>query len=103
MTPYNKAGRVHRLTYNELFDVGNIDPDGSIVDLSSPRGEANKVFHPSPTSDKDKKPQAETDLSRGMPSFTPTPASTLGGLGTPCYLPTSSLLLALVARLPLPT
>ncbi|KAL2821224.1 hypothetical protein BJX63DRAFT_418228 [Aspergillus granulosus] len=48
VTPYNKAGRVHRLKYNELFDVGNIDIDGSIVDLSSPRGEANKgnaLFH----------------------------------------------------------
>ncbi|GAM33545.1 hypothetical protein TCE0_011f00513 [Talaromyces pinophilus] len=48
VTPYNKAGRVHRLKYNELFDVGNIDVDGSIVDLSSPRGQANKgnsLFH----------------------------------------------------------
>ncbi|KAE8345152.1 hypothetical protein BDV24DRAFT_171090 [Aspergillus arachidicola] len=48
VTPYNKAGRIHRLKYNELFDVGNIDVDGSIVDLSSPRGEANKgnaLFH----------------------------------------------------------
>lgn len=43
MTPYNKAGRAHRLKYNELFDVGNIDVDGSVVDLSSPRGQANKV------------------------------------------------------------
>ncbi|GKZ57891.1 hypothetical protein AnigIFM50267_005184 [Aspergillus niger] len=48
VTPYNKAGRVHRLKYNELFDVGNIEIDGSIVDLNSPRGEANKgnsLFH----------------------------------------------------------
>ncbi|KAL4920403.1 hypothetical protein BDW62DRAFT_209207 [Aspergillus aurantiobrunneus] len=48
VTPYNRAGRVHRLKYNELFDVGNIDVDGSIVELSSPRGEANKgnaLFH----------------------------------------------------------
>ncbi|KAJ5414021.1 hypothetical protein N7509_000648 [Penicillium cosmopolitanum] len=48
VTPYNKAGREHRLKYNELFDVGNVDVDGSIVDLSSPRGEANKgnaLFH----------------------------------------------------------
>ncbi|KAL4924175.1 uncharacterized protein BDV17DRAFT_284902 [Aspergillus undulatus] len=48
VTPYNKAGRIHRLKYDELFDVGNINPDGSIVDLSSPRGEANKgnsLFH----------------------------------------------------------
>ncbi|CAI7650233.1 unnamed protein product [Penicillium pancosmium] len=48
VTPYNKAGREHRLKYNELFDVGNVDVDGTIVDLSSPRGEANKgnaLFH----------------------------------------------------------
>ncbi|KAE8138663.1 hypothetical protein BDV38DRAFT_292219 [Aspergillus pseudotamarii] len=48
VTPYSNAGRVHRLKYNELFDVGNIDIDGSIVDLRSPRGEANKgnsLFH----------------------------------------------------------
>lgn len=43
VTPYNKAGRAHRLKYNELFDVGNVDVDGSIVDPSSPRGQANKV------------------------------------------------------------
>ncbi|KAF7586966.1 hypothetical protein BBP40_007965 [Aspergillus hancockii] len=45
---YNKAGRVHRLKYNQLFDVGIVDVDGSIVDLNSPRGEANKgnaLFH----------------------------------------------------------
>ena len=43
MTPYNTAGRIHRLKYNELFDVGNIDVDGTIVDLSAPRAQANKV------------------------------------------------------------
>lgn len=48
VTPYNKAGRVHRLKYNELFDVGNIELDGSIVDLNSPRGEANKVCSNTP-------------------------------------------------------
>lgn len=48
VTPYNKAGRVHRLKYNELFDVGNIELDGSIVDINSPRGEANKVCSYSP-------------------------------------------------------
>lgn len=43
VTPYNKAGRIHRLKYNELFDVGNINPDGSIVDLNGARGQGNKV------------------------------------------------------------
>ncbi|PWY94410.1 2,4-dichlorophenoxyacetate alpha-ketoglutarate dioxygenase [Aspergillus sclerotioniger CBS 115572] len=48
VTPYNKAGRLHRLKYNELFDVGNVAIDGSIVNLNSPRGEADKgnaLFH----------------------------------------------------------
>ena len=26
VTPYQKAGRTHRLKYLELFDAGNIDP-----------------------------------------------------------------------------
>ena len=26
VTPYNKAGRKHRLPFLELFDAGNIDP-----------------------------------------------------------------------------
>ncbi|EXK26079.1 alpha-ketoglutarate-dependent 2,4-dichlorophenoxyacetate dioxygenase [Fusarium oxysporum f. sp. melonis 26406] len=46
--PYNKAGRVHRLAYDELFDVGNMEHDGSIVDPSSPRAQANRgnsLFH----------------------------------------------------------
>ncbi|KAJ0117405.1 lpha-ketoglutarate-dependentdichlorophenoxyacetate dioxygenase [Diaporthe amygdali] len=46
--PYNKAGRKNRLKYDELFDVGNIEVDGSIVDPKSPRGQANRgnsLFH----------------------------------------------------------
>ncbi|RFN54478.1 alpha-ketoglutarate-dependent 2,4-dichlorophenoxyacetate dioxygenase [Fusarium flagelliforme] len=46
--PYNKAGRVHHLASDELFDVGNIEHDGSIVDPSSPRAQANRgnsLFH----------------------------------------------------------
>ncbi|RFU82184.1 alpha-ketoglutarate-dependent 2,4-dichlorophenoxyacetate dioxygenase [Trichoderma arundinaceum] len=46
--PYIAAGRKNRLKYDELFDVSNIEPDGSIVDPSSPRGQANKgnsLFH----------------------------------------------------------
>lgn len=26
VTPYQQAGRIHRLKYKELFDAGNIDP-----------------------------------------------------------------------------
>lgn len=46
--PYNKAGRQNRLKYDELFDVGNIEVDGSIVDPQSPRYQAsrgNSLFH----------------------------------------------------------
>lgn len=46
--PYNKAGRTNRLKYDELFDVSNIESDGSIVDPKSPRAQANKgnsLFH----------------------------------------------------------
>lgn len=44
MTPYNMAGRKHRLEYVELFDVTNIDADGGIVDPETPRGHAHKVI-----------------------------------------------------------
>ncbi|KAE8345151.1 hypothetical protein BDV24DRAFT_159987 [Aspergillus arachidicola] len=48
VTPYNLAGRKHRLKYNELFDVSNVDVGGGIVDPNSPRGHADKgnlLFH----------------------------------------------------------
>lgn len=41
--PYIKSGRKNRLKYDELFDVSNVEEDGSIVAFNSPRGEANKV------------------------------------------------------------
>ena len=41
--PYISAGRKNRLKYDELFDVSNVEADGSIVDTDSPRGQANKV------------------------------------------------------------
>lgn len=46
--PYIAAGRKMRCRYPELFDVSNVEEDGSIVDPSSPRGQANKgndLFH----------------------------------------------------------
>ncbi|KAH0499820.1 hypothetical protein TgHK011_006986 [Trichoderma gracile] len=46
--PYIAAGRKNRLRYDQLFDVSNIEADGSIVDPHSPRGQANKgnsLFH----------------------------------------------------------
>lgn len=41
--PYLAAGRKNRLKYDELFDVSNVEMDGSLVDPSSPRSQANKV------------------------------------------------------------
>lgn len=46
--PYNKAGRKNRLKYDELFDVGNIEADSTIVSPDSPRAQAgrgNSLFH----------------------------------------------------------
>ncbi|OGE50855.1 hypothetical protein PENARI_c015G08795 [Penicillium arizonense] len=46
--PYISAGRKHRLKYTELFDVSNVEADGSILDPESSRGQANKgndLFH----------------------------------------------------------
>ncbi|CAH0045273.1 unnamed protein product [Clonostachys solani] len=40
--PYLKAGRPNRLKYHELFDVSNVELDGSILDPLSPRAQANK-------------------------------------------------------------
>ncbi len=45
VTPYVSSGRKHRLKYTELFDVSNVDADGTILNPESPRGQANKVFN----------------------------------------------------------
>jgi hypothetical protein len=41
--PYLAEGRKNRLQYDELFDVSNVEDDGSLVDPNGPRGQANKV------------------------------------------------------------
>lgn len=41
--PYVAAGRKSRLKYDELFDVSNVEVDGSILDPKSPRAQANRV------------------------------------------------------------
>lgn len=41
--PYIKAGRKNRLKYDQLFDVSNVELDGTLLDPESPRGQANKV------------------------------------------------------------
>lgn len=43
MKPYIAAGRKNRLKYPELFDVSNVELDGTILDADSARGQANKV------------------------------------------------------------
>jgi alpha-ketoglutarate-dependent 2,4-dichlorophenoxyacetate dioxygenase len=41
--PYLAAGRKNRLASDELFDVSNVNLDGTVVDPESPKGQANKV------------------------------------------------------------
>ena len=41
--PYLAAGRKNRLAYDELFDVSNLDLDGTVVESEAPRAQANKV------------------------------------------------------------
>lgn len=41
--PYIAAGRANRLRYDELFDVSNVELDGTVLDLESPRAQASKV------------------------------------------------------------
>lgn len=47
--PYQKAGRVHRLKYPELFDAGNIDPHtADVAPLTAAQvvgNKANELFH----------------------------------------------------------
>ncbi|KAJ5610227.1 hypothetical protein N7510_006946 [Penicillium lagena] len=48
VTPYVSMGRKHRLKYVELFDVSNVETDGTILNPDSSRGQANKgndLFH----------------------------------------------------------
>lgn len=48
VTHYLKEGRKHRLPYVELFDVGNIEDDGSVMQKDSLRyqtGLGNGIFH----------------------------------------------------------
>jgi alpha-ketoglutarate-dependent 2,4-dichlorophenoxyacetate dioxygenase len=48
VTPYNLAGRKNRLQYDELFDVSNLAPDGSLLAPDSSKSHAEKaniMFH----------------------------------------------------------
>lgn len=42
--PYIAGGRAHRLSDERLFDVGNIDLDGTVFALDNVRREWNKVL-----------------------------------------------------------
>lgn len=48
VTPHIQAGRPFRFKYKELFDVGNIEEDGSLVKPGSHRWYYGKVkqYHP---------------------------------------------------------
>lgn len=59
VTPYTAGGRAHRLSDVRLFDVGNIDLDGTVFALDNVRREWNKVSE-----------QALAYLSRGSGSST---------------------------------
>jgi len=49
VTPYQKAGRTHRLRYKELFDAGNIDPKtgdvAPMTDATVIGNKGNALFH----------------------------------------------------------
>lgn len=48
VTPYLALGRKNRFSYDELFDVSNLEDDGSLVQLGSRRhhyGLGNTLFH----------------------------------------------------------
>lgn len=45
--PYMTAGRKLKFPYYELFDAGNLDNDGEILDPDSPRSHYGKVRPPS--------------------------------------------------------
>ena len=89
--PYIAAGRKNRLKYDELFDVSNVEMDGSLVDPESPRGQANKVLLAFLV----KLPIFLTfTFARVMTCSMWTRASIRAGLDTRCYSPMSCLLAA---------
>ncbi|KAK1925954.1 hypothetical protein DB88DRAFT_485737 [Papiliotrema laurentii] len=49
VTPYQQAGRIHRLKYKELFDAGNIDPKtgdvAAMTDATVIGNKGNALFH----------------------------------------------------------
>lgn len=43
VTPYTLKGKKHRLPFDQLFDVSNLEGDGSIAEVTSHRSAMNKV------------------------------------------------------------
>jgi alpha-ketoglutarate-dependent 2,4-dichlorophenoxyacetate dioxygenase len=41
--PYITSGRKMRYEYYELFDAGNVDEDGNVIDPNSPKAQYQKV------------------------------------------------------------
>ena len=41
--PYITAGRKMRYEYYELFDAGNVDEDGNVIDPNSPKAQYQRV------------------------------------------------------------
>lgn len=41
--PYMTNGRKMRYQYYELFDAGNVDEDGNVIDPNSPKAQYQKV------------------------------------------------------------
>lgn len=43
VTPYTQRGKKHRLAFDQLFDVSNLNEDGSVAEVTSHRAAMNKV------------------------------------------------------------
>lgn len=43
VAPYTAKGKKHRLSTDQLFDVSNLNEDGSVAELTSHRAAMNKV------------------------------------------------------------
>lgn len=43
VSPYTKLGKKHRLSTDQLFDVSNLNEDGTIAAVTSHRAAMNKV------------------------------------------------------------
>lgn len=102
MTPYIVGGRPHRLPFVELFDVGNVDLDGSVFAMDNVRRDWNKVLTssliqkmnipPMPNNAEIEPPTNQpSQLRRETPSSTSIQASTPVAQATLSFAHTNSL------------